>query len=102
MKLFRSFLIELVLLAVFAYLFYSEYKEVKDKTLDDFNYQQFVVANQASMSIGSFFSYYQEELIGLSKLNSISELNDEGRNLLNNFYYNHYDQIEAITLVDAK
>ena len=102
MKLFRSFLIEPVLLAVFAYLFYSEYKEVKDKTLDDFNYQQFVVANQASMSIGSFFSYYQEELIGLSKLNSISELNDEGRNLLNNFYYNHYDQIEAITLVDAK
>jgi len=62
----------------------------------------FVVANQASMSIESFFSYYQEELIGLSKLNSISELNDEGRNLLNNFYYNHYDQIEAITLVDAK
>jgi PAS domain S-box-containing protein len=102
MKLLRFFLFEPVLLAIFTYLFYSEYKEVKDKTLDDFNYQQFVIANQASMNIESFFNYYQEELIGLSKLNSITELNNEGRNMLNTFYYNHYDQIEAITLVDAK
>lgn len=101
MKQSRVFIFVPVFLLIFAYLFYSSYKEVKDKTLDDFNYQQFTIANQASMSIGSFFSYYREELIGLSKLNSISELNDEGRNLLNTFYYNHYEQIEAITLVDA-
>jgi PAS domain S-box-containing protein len=102
MKLSKRFLFIPIVLAVFSYLFYSAYKEVKDKTLDEFNYQQFALAKQASVSLESFFSYYQIELVGLSKLSFISELNDLGRNLLTDFYYNHSDQIEAITVVDAK
>lgn len=102
MKLSKLFLFLPALLAIFAYLFYSAYKEVKDKTLDEFNYQQFAIADQASVSIESFFNYYQTELTGLSKISFISELNDLGRNLLTDFYKNHSDQIEAITLVDAK
>jgi PAS domain S-box-containing protein len=102
MKLSKLFLFVPVLLAIFAYLFYSEYKEVKDKTLNEFNYQQFAIANQASVGIESFFNYYETELTGLSKISFISELNDLGRNLLTDFYENHSDQIEAITVVDAK
>jgi PAS domain S-box-containing protein len=102
MKLSKLFLFVPVLLAIFAYLFYSEYKEVKDKTLNEFNYQQYAIANQASVGIESFFNYYETELTGLSKISFISELNDLGRNLLTDFYENHSDQIEAITVVDAK
>jgi PAS domain S-box-containing protein len=102
MKLSKLFLFVPVLLAIFAYLFYSEYKEVKDKTLNEFNYQQYAIANQASVGIESFFNYYETELTGLSKISFISELNDLGRNLLTDFYEHHSDQIEAITVVDAK
>ncbi|MGD0340943.1 MAG: PAS domain S-box protein [Bacteroidales bacterium] len=102
MKLSKLFLFVPVLLVIFAYLFYSAYKEVKDKTLDEFNYQQFAIANQASMGIENFFNYYEEELTGISKISFVSELNDQGKSLLTTFYHNHSDQIEAITVVDAK
>ena len=101
MKLTKRFLFVPVVLAIFAYLFYSAYKDVKDKALNDFNYQQFALANQASLGIESFFNYYQSELSGLSKISFISELNDIGKTLLTEFYLNHSDQIEAITVVDA-
>jgi PAS domain S-box-containing protein len=102
MKLSKRFLFVPLLLAIFAYLFYSAYKNVKDKTLNDFNYQQFALANQSSLGIESFFNYYQSELSGLSKISFISELNDIGKNLLTEFYINHSDQIAAITVVDSK
>jgi PAS domain S-box-containing protein len=102
MKLPKRVLFVTALLAIFAYLFYSEFKEVKNKTLEEFNYQQFSIANQASVSIKSYFDYYQIELSGLSKLSFISELNDLGKSLLKDFYHNHTDQITAITVVDAK
>jgi hypothetical protein len=102
MRLLTRFIFVSILLALFAYLFYSAYKEVKDKTLDDFNYQQFTIANQASISIESFFNYYQTELTGLSKISFISDLNEQGRSLLTDFYKNHSGQINAITVVDAK
>jgi len=54
MKLSKRFLFVPILLAIFAYLFCSAYKDVKDKTLNDFNYQQFALANQASLGIESF------------------------------------------------
>jgi PAS domain S-box-containing protein len=101
MKLSKRFLFIPVLLAIFAYLFYSSYKDVKDRTLNEFNFQQFALAKQASRGIESFFIYYQRELLFLSKLKYVSELNDQGRNLLADFYNNHSDQIEAITVVDA-
>ena len=102
MKLSKRFLFVPILLAIFAYLFCSAYKDVKDKTLNDFNYQQFALANQASLGIESFLNYYQSELSGLSKISFISELNDIGKKLLTEFYIDHSDQIAAITVVDSK
>ena len=102
MKLSKRFLIVPIVLAVFSYLFYSAYKDVKDRTLNEFNNEQFTLAKQASRGIESFFIYYQRELLFLSKLTYVSELNDQGKDLLADFYNNHSDQIEAITLVDSK
>ena len=102
MKLYKQFLLVPVVLVIFSYLFYSTYKDDKDRILQEFNSQQFALAKQASRSIESFFIYYQKELLFLSKLNNISELNDQGKSLLADFYNNHSDQIEAITVVDSK
>jgi PAS domain S-box-containing protein len=102
MKLSRRFLFFPLLLGIFFYLFYTAYKNVKDKTLKEFNTNQFILANQASRGIESFFIYYQRELNFLSSLKNIIDLNDQGKALLNDFYSNHSDQIEAITIVDDK
>ncbi len=102
MKITRRFLFVPLLLALFLYLFFSAYTAVKDRALNEFKTQQFTLAKQASRGIESFFMYFQRELQFLSKLRNISELNDQGKNVLADFYNNHSDQIEAITLVDAK
>jgi len=101
MKLSTRFLIVPFVLAAFSYLFYSAYKDVKDRTLKEFKTQQFTLAKQASRGIESFFIYYQRELKFLSSLSYVSDLNEEGRKLLADFYNNHSDQIEGITLVDS-
>jgi PAS domain S-box-containing protein len=102
MKLSKRFLILPIILASFTYLFYSAYKDVRDRTLNEFNSQQFTLARQATRGIESFFIYYQRELIFLSRLEYVSELNIQGEELLADFYINHSDQIEAISLVDSK
>ena len=101
MKLSKRFLIVPLVLAAFSYLFYSSYKDVKDRTLQEFKIQQFTLAKQASRGIESFFIYYQRELKFLSSLSYVSDLNEEGEKLLADFYNNHSDQIEGITLVDS-
>jgi PAS domain S-box-containing protein len=102
MKLNKRFLLVPLVLVVFLYLFYSTYKDNKDRVLKEFNSQQFALAKQAARSIETFFIYYQEELQFLSKISFISELNDQGKILLSDFYKIHSDQIEAISFVDTK
>jgi PAS domain S-box-containing protein len=102
MKLSKRFLIIPLVLTGFFYLFYSVYKDVRNSTLDEFNVQQFTLAKQASRGIESFFVYYQRELLFLSNLKYVSDLNDQGKELLSDFYNHHSDQIEAITVVDSK
>jgi PAS domain S-box-containing protein len=102
MKLSKRFLFLPVLLSLFTYLFYTSYKDVKDKTLTEFNKEQFTLAKQASRGIESFFIYYQRELQFLSGIKYVSDLNDQGKKLLIDFYNSHADQIEGITIVDSK
>ncbi len=102
MKFYKRFLLLPLIIAAFSYLFYASYNEVKDRTLNEFNNQQFALAKQASRGIESFFSYYQRELQFLTTFNCVSELNNEGKILLSDYYKSHSDQIEAITIVDEK
>jgi PAS domain S-box-containing protein len=101
MRVYRRFIFVPIVLVLFSYLFYSTYRENKERVLKEFNSQQFALAKQASRSIESFFLYYEEELLFLSQLNFVSELNDQGKHLLSNFYNIHSDQIEAISFVDS-
>jgi PAS domain S-box-containing protein len=102
MKLSKRVLIVPVIVALFTYLFYSAYKDVKDRTLSEFNIQQFTHAKQASRGIESFFIYYQRELKFLSDLEYVSDLNQQGKDLLANFYKSHSDQFDAISIIDSE
>lgn len=79
MKLSKRSLIVPVVLALISYLFYSAYRDVKDRTLAEFNVQQFTLAKEASRGIESFFIYYQLELSFLAKLKNISDLDNQGK-----------------------
>ncbi len=102
MRQFVKILIITLLCVIFASLFYSAYKDVKQSSLREFNAEQFALAKQASRGIEGFFIYYQRELLFLSNLKYIADLNDQGKNLLEEFYISHSDQIEAITIVDSE
>ena len=102
MKLSKRFLIVPFVLAALSYLFYSSYKDVKDRTLNEFNNEQLILAKQASRGIESFFIYYQRELLFLSRLAYVSELTDQGKDLLADFFKCNSDQIDGITLVESK
>jgi hypothetical protein len=93
MKLYKQFLLVPVVLVIFSYLFYSTYKIDKDRVLQEFNFQQFALAKQASRSIESFFIYYNKELQFLSELSNISQLDEQGKSILADFYNNHSDQM---------
>lgn len=101
MRLIRRFIIVSVIFAAFSYLIFSAFKEVRDKTLIEFNSRQFSLAKQTSRGIECFFNYYQRELLFLSKIKSVSELDDQGKNLLSGFYASHSDQIDAVSFSDA-
>lgn len=85
---------------LFFYLFFSAYKVIKDRALNEFNAQQLTLAEQSSRGIENFFNYYQRELLFLSELDEIVDLNEQGKKILSAFYLNHRDQIEAITMVN--
>jgi PAS domain S-box-containing protein len=102
MKLPKRYLIVPIVFVSFFYLFYSSYKDVKDRTLAEFNREQYTLAKQASRGIESYFVYYQRELMFLSNLKYVAELNDQGKELLVDFYRNNSDQIEGVTVVDSK
>ncbi len=102
MKLLFRILIVSSVIGIMSYLFYGAYKEVNNQTLKDFNSLEVSISQQASLGIQNFFNYYQTELTGLSKLSFISNLNDQGKDLLKNFYENHVGEIMAISYIDDK
>ncbi|MCJ7553046.1 MAG: hypothetical protein MUO34_04105, partial [Ignavibacteriaceae bacterium] len=97
----RYFLIPVIFI-VFILLFYLVYNDVKDKTINEFNNQQLILAQAASRGITSFFQNYQYELNFLSQQKCIIDFNDDTRVLMENFYTNHKNLIKAVTRVDSR
>jgi PAS domain S-box-containing protein len=102
MNLPKRFLFIPVVLALSIWLFITSYKDVRNRTINEFKDQQYILAKQASTGIESFFMYFQRELQFLSQLESISNLNEQGKDLLGHFLISHSDQIEAITIVNSE
>lgn len=87
-------------LAIFFLLFYLVYTDIKERTINQFNHEQLILAQTASKGIAGFFSNYQSNLSFLSKLKDIEDNTVESTGLMSGFYETHKDQIEAITRVD--
>jgi PAS domain S-box-containing protein len=73
---------------------------IKVKTIKEFNTEQLILAETASKGITSFFADYQSDLMFLSQLNEIIDFTDNGKVLIEKFYKNQKNHIEAITRVD--
>ncbi len=95
----RYFFIPIVLIVFFS-LFYLVYEDIKNRTIKEFNTEQLILAETASKGITSFFAEHQSDLMFLSQLNEIIDFTDNGKVLIEKFYKNQKNHIEAITRVD--
>ncbi len=90
-----------IALVVFFLAFYMIYEDIKSKTIDEFNYEQLLLAKTASQGITSFFDNYQSELTFLAQYKEIINFSDESKALMANFYETHKSTISAITRIDS-
>ncbi len=95
----RFFLLPLFV-ALFVYLFFSVYRDVREKTIEDFNLQQLILAKQAARGIEGFFDFYLRSLTDLSQITDIIQFNKNGVSILQSFYRNHSDAVRAVTRLD--
>ncbi len=83
-------------------LFYLPYWSVRNKTIDAFNNEEMIVAQQAIKGIGSFFDTYIKALHYFSEQSSIQRLDDSGRALMDDFLTIHASQISNVTRIDGR
>ncbi|MFA5973277.1 MAG: PAS domain S-box protein [Lentimicrobiaceae bacterium] len=96
----KRYLLIPVVLTVFFLLFYLVYNNIKERTINQFNHEQLILAQTASQGITAFFNNYQSDLTFLSQLNDIKNNTDESKALMASFYDNHKHFIEAISRMD--
>jgi PAS domain S-box-containing protein len=90
-----------LILITFFFAFYLVYKDIKERTINEFNNEQLVLARTASQGIISFFNNYQLDLSFLSQFKDIIDFSDNSKTLMAKYYENHKSIIRAITRVDA-
>lgn len=82
-----------VILAGLAALFYLPYRNVKVKTIANFNQEQMLLAEQIAGGIQNTFTMYRKGLDYLAGHPAIVRLNDPGRNMLRDFYAIHVPEL---------
>ncbi|MFZ4414929.1 MAG: PAS domain-containing protein, partial [Bacteroidales bacterium] len=102
LKFSNRYLFIPIVLIVFFFLFYLVYEDIKERTINEFNKEQLILAETASQGITSFFSDYQYDFTFLSQLNEVIDFTDNGKSIIKKFYENQKEYIKAITRVDAK
>ncbi len=88
-------------LIVFYFLFFLFYNDIKNRTIEEFNNEQLILAQTAAQGITSILNDYRDDLTFISKLNNIIDFDDEGKMLMANFYENHKNLMSGFTRVDA-
>ncbi len=83
-------------------LFYLPYWSVRQKTIEAFNSEQMVQANQAKREIQQFFNTYVKALRFFASQESIIHLDRPGRLLMDDFYTIHSANISSVTRIDAR
>jgi PAS domain S-box-containing protein len=101
LKFINRYLMIPIVLILFIITFYLIYDDIKERTIDEFENEQLILARTASQGITSAFSDYESDLIFLSGLKGIVDFSDESKTMLENFYEQHKQIISAITRVNS-
>jgi PAS domain S-box-containing protein len=101
-RISRRYLLMPVVLVVFFTACFLVYIDIKDRTINEFNSEQLILARTASQGISSFFGDFKSDLTFFSELNEIIDFGTEGEKLISDFYASHNSIISAITRVDEK
>jgi PAS domain S-box-containing protein len=98
----KRYLILPLVLVVFFFLFHLIYSDIKERTINEFNNEQLILAETAAQGIASFFKDYQSDLIFLSRFSEvINPVGNSRTAVLENYYKSHKGTIEAVTRVDS-
>ncbi len=95
-----ALVLALLLVAAFAVILYAVYRDVRDKTLRDFDIQQTLLAKQAARGIQQFFKLYRSDLNTLAANPDIVASNARGIELMQVHYAMHRDAISTVTRMD--
>lgn len=90
-----------ILLTLFSIVFFLVYRNIKLTTISEFNNEQLILAQTASMGISSFFKDSEADLIFLSSLEDVINVTDDSREILQNYYDAHGKVLAAITRIDS-
>ncbi|MBU1013756.1 MAG: PAS domain S-box protein [Bacteroidetes bacterium] len=101
MRYLRRFFFIPILLIIFLLLILAIYKEVRNKTIAQFNSEQIMIAKAASRGILDYMDDCKSELTFLSRFTGIIDFDEQGKELLKKYYENSAEQIEAITRTDS-
>jgi PAS domain S-box-containing protein len=90
-----------IVLILFIITFYLIYDDIKNRTINEFNNEQLILAKTASQGITSIFEDYQADLTFLSQIKGIIDFSEESNTILKNFYEQHKQIISAVTRIDS-
>ncbi|WP_297097232.1 ATP-binding protein [uncultured Draconibacterium sp.] len=100
-KSFHRYLFIPILLTLFSIVFFLVYRNIKLTTINEFNNEQLILAQTASMGISSFFSDSEADLQFLSSLEDVINVTDDSKEILQNYYDAHGKVLAAITRIDS-
>jgi len=99
-KLWVGFLVALILFC--AFFFSSVYDDARKTAIADLNEKQLSYARQAGIGIDDFFKQWTNQLLSISRMDSIANLDQTGRQYLTFTYELNKGDITTITRIDAK
>jgi len=99
-KLWVGFL--LILICFCTFLFSYVYEDAKKTAIADLNQKQMSYARQAGIGIEDFFKQWTNQLLSISRMDDIVELNRTGRNYLAFTYELNKGDLMTVVRVDAR
>lgn len=102
MKLKKRYILLPFLILFFVYMMFSIHREVRRRTIADFNAQQMILAKQAARGIETFFRDIFLEITYLARIDDVVQATLSGRNLLSTYYQINSSRIKAVTLTSAE
>ncbi|PKL19153.1 MAG: hypothetical protein CVV49_02425 [Spirochaetae bacterium HGW-Spirochaetae-5] len=91
----------IILFIIISILFFLSYREVKRNTINEFNKQQMILAEQAAAGITEFFSNLTNEFEFLVNINDVTALNENGKKILVDYLKKKKPVLSSISRIDS-